>query len=120
MDYKLINTEYLNSIAGDDPQVISEIVEMFREQTIEIFGNMKVLCSKKDYNMLGMIAHKAKSSVAIMGMNELAAVLNKLELSAKEGKNEELYDSYIKKFGEDTKAAIAELDNMVAIRLKKS
>lgn len=120
MDYKLINTEYLNSIAGDDPQIISEIVEMFREQSIEIFGNMKELCSKKDYNMLGMIAHKAKSSVAIMGMNELAAILNKLEHSAKEGKNEELYDSYIKKFGEDTKAAIAELEDMVAIRLKKS
>jgi HPt (histidine-containing phosphotransfer) domain-containing protein len=120
MDYKFINSEYLDSVAGDDPQIIIEIVSMFKEQSTEMYNDMNLLFAKKDYTKLGMLAHKAKSSVAIMGMNELAAMLKTFELSAKEGKNPELYESYITRFGEDTRSAISELDDLVINRLKKS
>lgn len=120
MDYKLINPAYLDSIAGDDPQIIAEIVTMFKAQASEMYSEMRSLHSKKDYPMLGMMAHKAKSSVAIMGMSELAAMLRIFELSAKEGKETELYGSYIEKFGEDTRSAITELDDLVRNRLKES
>jgi HPt (histidine-containing phosphotransfer) domain-containing protein len=120
MNYKLINPDYLDSISGGDPQFIAEIVTMFRDQVNEFFEEMKLLYSRKDYPALGMMAHKAKSSVAIMGMSELANMLKTLELSAKEGKDTELYESYINKFGEDTKNAVTELNDLVNNRLKKS
>jgi len=120
MDYKLINPEYLYSVAGDDAQLIAEIVTMFKVQVPEIYSEMKSLYARKDFALLGMLAHKAKSSVAIMGMDELAAMLKTFELSAKEGKETELYESYIEKFGTDTRSAIAELDELVSNRLKKS
>ncbi|MBK9389925.1 MAG: Hpt domain-containing protein [Bacteroidetes bacterium] len=120
MDYRLINSDYLDSVAGDDPQIITEIVTMFKDQVVEIFAEMKLLYSRKEYNTLGMLAHKAKSSVAIMGMAELATMLKTFELSAKEGKDSELYESYINRFGDDTKIAISELEDLVSNRLKKS
>jgi HPt (histidine-containing phosphotransfer) domain-containing protein len=120
MNYKLINPEYLNSIAGDDSEMIAEIVGMFKTQSAEIFEEMKVLHSKKEFVHLGMLAHKAKSSVAIVGMNELAAMLKTFELAAKEGKDTNLYESYITKFGEDTVAAVAELEDLVKNRIKNS
>jgi len=120
MNYKLINPEYLDSVSGGDPQFIAEIVTMFRDQVTEFFTEMKRLHSKKDFPALGMMAHKAKSSVAIMGMSELANLLKTLELSAKEGKDTELYESYIDRFGEDTKNAVAELNDLVNNRLMKS
>jgi HPt (histidine-containing phosphotransfer) domain-containing protein len=120
MDYKFINSEYLDSVAGDDPQIISEIVNMFKDQALEIYKEMETLFINKDYIQLGMLAHKAKSSVAIMGMNELATMLKSFELAAKDGKDIELYESYINKFGEDTKTAITELEDLVGNRLKKS
>lgn len=120
MDYKFINSEYLDSVAGDDSQIINEIVIIFKDQVHEIYNEMKILYAKKDYMMLGMLAHKAKSSVAIMGMNELASLLKTFELSAKEGKNPELYESYITKFGEDTRCAISELEDLVSKRLKSN
>ena len=120
MKYKLINPEYLDSIAGNDSEMIAEIVGMFKTQSEEIFEEMKLLYSKNDYEHLGMLAHKAKSSVAIVGMNELAAMLKTFELSAKEGKYINLYDSYISKFGEDTKAAVTELEDLVKNRINKS
>jgi len=113
MNYKFINSEYLDSVTGDDPQMINEIVILFKDQVREIHNEMKVLLEKKDFLKLGMLAHKAKSSVAIMGMNELATILKTLELSAKDGKNPELYESYITKFGEDTRSAISELEDLV-------
>jgi len=120
MIYKLINSDYLDSVAGDDPQIFTDIVDMFKDQVAEFYEEMKLLHSNKDYLALGMLAHKAKSSVAIMGMSELANLLKTLELSAKEGKDIELYDFYINKFGEDTKIAVTELEDLVNNRIKKS
>lgn len=120
MDYKLINPVYLDSVAGDDPQIIAELVTMFKEQASEIYSEMKALYSRKEYAFLGMTAHKAKSSVAIMGMSDLADMLKTFELSAKEGKTTELYESYIEKYGEDTRLAIKELEDLVSNRLKHS
>jgi len=120
MDYRLINSDYLDSVAGNDPQIIAEIVTMFKDQVTEIFAEMKLLHSRKEFITLGLLAHKAKSSVAIMGMAELATMLKTFELSAKVEKDTELYEYYINKFGEDTKAAISELDDLVSNRLNNN
>ena len=116
MDYKFINTEYLDSVSGGDPEIIREIVIMFKDQSIEIYNEMKSHFSGKNYNSLGLLAHKAKSSVAIMGMNDLALLLKTFELQAKEGKNSELYESYIKRFKVETDAAVKELEDLVNLR----
>jgi HPt (histidine-containing phosphotransfer) domain-containing protein len=113
MDYKLINTEYLYSVSGGDPDITREIIGMFKTQSIEIHTEMEVRFSQKDYQYLGQLAHKAKSSVAIMGMNDLATMLKTLELQAKEGINTEMYESYIQRFKTETDAAVIELDDYV-------
>lgn len=113
MEYKFINTQYLESVSGGDYNVIREIVDMFREQAVEIFDEMKSYYSSGNYLSLGMLAHKAKSSVAIMGMNDLATMLKSFELQAKEGKEPELYEAYIQRYKSDTDAAIAELEDVI-------
>lgn len=113
MDYKFIKTDYLEMVASGDSKLVKELVVMFREQVEEIYSEMKSLLSEKNYNALGLLAHKAKSSVAIMGMDELAEILKNFELQAKEGKNPEEYESYIARFGDDTKSAMAELDTLI-------
>jgi HPt (histidine-containing phosphotransfer) domain-containing protein len=120
MDYKFINTEYLDSVAGGDPDVICEIVNLFKEQTIEITGEMKALYNNRSYKLLGLLAHKAKSSVSIMGMDDLAVMLKTFELQAREEKEQHLYESYITRFESETAAAIAELEDLVANQLKRN
>jgi HPt (histidine-containing phosphotransfer) domain-containing protein len=119
MDYKFINMEYLDSISGGDPEVINEILTLFKDQAIEIYNDMRSHLSGKNYHSLGLLAHKAKSSVAIMGMNDLVVMLKKFELLAKEGKESELYDSFITRFKLDTEAAVNELEDMIKNRLNK-
>jgi HPt (histidine-containing phosphotransfer) domain-containing protein len=120
MDYKFINTEYLDSISGGDSEMIREIIIMFKDQVVELHNEMKSFLEQKNYYSLGLLAHKAKSSVAIMGMSDLAAMLKDLELKAKEGKEPEKYQSYIDKFRTDTSEAVKELDDLIINRLNKS
>jgi len=113
MDYKFINTEYLDSVSGGDPDITREIISMFKSQSIEIHTEMESRFSLKDYRYLGQLAHKAKSSVAIMGMDNLATMLKNFELQAKEGKETELYESYIQRFKTETDIAVTELEDYV-------
>lgn len=112
--------EYLDSVSGGDIEIIIEIVTLFKEQAEEIYNEMKINLSSNDHHNLGLLAHKAKSSVAIIGMKDLANILRTLELDAKEGREPEMYASYVESFRADTNEAIKELDNVISKRLKNN
>jgi HPt (histidine-containing phosphotransfer) domain-containing protein len=114
MDYRFIKADYLESVSAGDPEIIREIVTMFKEQSSEIYNEMNAHFKEKNYKALGLLAHKAKSSVLIMGMNDLGAMLKAFEIQAKDGKESELYQSYIIRFRADTEAAIIELDDLIS------
>ncbi len=116
MSYKYINTEYLETVAGGDNNLMKELIDMFRDQVEEVFSEMESFLAGKDFNSLSLLAHKAKSSVAIMGMEDLATMLKTFELQAKEGQYPEKYRSYIDRFGNEARAAVVELDEMVSRR----
>jgi len=117
MDYKFINIEYLESLSGGDSEIIHEIVVMFKDQCAEIYNEMKSRLSEKNYLLLGLLAHKAKSSVAIMGMNDLALMLKTFEIQAREGKEPQLFESYLARYKKETEAAVIELEDLVNNRL---
>lgn len=110
MVYKFIKTEYLESVTGGDNEIILELVAMFKDQVAETSLEMRTLLKKNDFCALGMLAHKAKSSVAIMGMDDLAALLKTFELEAKAGGQKEKFETYISRFEQDTKSAVEELE----------
>jgi len=113
MGYKFINTEYLDSVSGGDASVISEIVNLFKEQSAEIYDEMKSHLAARNYKSLGLLAHKAKSSVLIMGMDDLAAMLRTFEHQALDDKESDMYESYIMRFKTETESAIKELEDLV-------
>jgi HPt (histidine-containing phosphotransfer) domain-containing protein len=114
VDFKFINPEYIESVSGGDKETIRELVDLFREQAVEFTSEMKTLLGKKDYYSLGLLAHKAKSSVAIIGMADLAVMLKTFELDAKEGRVIENYTGYIARFESETKSAVEELKKYVS------
>jgi HPt (histidine-containing phosphotransfer) domain-containing protein len=119
MIYKFINTEYLDSVSGGDPEIINEIVLIFKDQCVEIYNEMVSLNSENEYLSLGLLAHKVKSSVAIMGMNDLATMLKTFEQQAKEGIESHLYESYIERFKTETDIAVVELEDLINTLLKR-
>jgi len=110
MGYRHINPDYIESVSGDDIDVRKEIISMFREQVEEMSAEMHKLLESGNYHSLGLLAHKAKSSVAIMGMADLAVMLKTFELQAKEGRETNLYKGYVERFSSETEEALIELD----------
>jgi HPt (histidine-containing phosphotransfer) domain-containing protein len=113
MEYKFIKLDILESVSEGDPQIVREIVDIFKAQSGEIYEEMKVLLAEKRYNALGLLAHKAKSSVAIMGIDDLAEMLKTFELQAREEIETVMYESYISRFRKDVDSALIELEDLI-------
>jgi len=105
--YKYINLGYLESITDGNDELIKELVTIFIEQVPEFNEGFEEGIEKRDWSQIAAIAHKAKSSVMSMGMDELGNKdLKNLELLAKLLKLEEI--------------ASATEENDEALQLKKS
>lgn len=106
---KKTNLEYLYSMAGNDRKLIIELIDIFIDQVNEIGIELEKANAKGNYDLVGKLAHKAKSSVAIMGMSDLSQKLVELENLANKAQDKELYPSYIEQFREECADAVEEL-----------
>ncbi len=107
-----IDLKYLNSMAGGDEEIIHEMIDLFIAQVPEFITNLNRYLQIEDYIALGNEAHKAKSSVLIMGMNELAKDLKTLQSITISGTDKETYPDYVKKFELQCLSAVEELKNL--------
>jgi HPt (histidine-containing phosphotransfer) domain-containing protein len=110
----ITDLSYLSGMSGGNPDIIKEMINIFNEQTQEYIVEIQRLLNEEDYTQLGKLAHKAKSSVAIMGMSDLAADLKALELLTKENSDVESYPGYVEKFVSQCKVAMEELKEIYA------
>ena len=81
----ITDLNYLKTMSGGDSKFIREMIDLFREQIDEYKSIMPELLQNKDYDGLSKIAHKAKSSVAVMGMSEVAELLKELQVRQSRG-----------------------------------
>ncbi|MDP4666080.1 MAG: Hpt domain-containing protein [Flavobacteriaceae bacterium] len=77
----------LNELFGGNQQMINEIVMLFLEQAPRHIEEMQESHQQQNFDLLGIVAHKAKSSVVMLGLNELASKLSKIEKDTRDRKN---------------------------------
>ena len=106
-----MNTDlsYLESMTEGDKGLIKELIGIFSTQVEEYSAQMQKFLVDQNWGELSKLAHKAKSTVAIMGMKDLSEILKQLELLAKEGKEVDSYSAMIDLFSSECKIAVAEL-----------
>jgi len=97
-------------MSGGNKELVLEMITIFRDQVNEFSMEMDNYMAGQDYESLGKLAHKAKSSVSIMGLQELATDLKDLENFARDGKKPEMYAGIIEKFKQVTAVALQELE----------
>ncbi len=100
-------------MSGGNRELILEMIGIFKEQVVEFSQEMDKHLNDKEFELLGKLAHKAKSSVSIMGMQDLAKDLKNLENLAREGKKPDTYAGIIQKFKDETAEATEELDIVI-------
>ncbi len=85
-----LDLSYLKEMSGNNKDIMKEMVAIFIEQTPEFTQGVADYFESRNWTQLGAIAHKAKSSVRIMGMNELGTCLENIEHYSKGNQKVEL------------------------------
>ena len=104
---------YLRKMTDDNPDLLREIIEIFFKQIYEYTREMQESYDQKNWQSLSRIAHKAKSSVAIMGMHSLAEMLKEMETLSGEQQDVDKFQQYICRFTEDCNEASQELKKIL-------
>ena len=101
---------YLESMSMGSNELILEMIQLFIDQLPEFTEGLTAHLSNGEYDALGALAHKAKSSVAVMGMNSLANDLKTLEINAKSGTDPDQYPELVNRFIEQVTLTATELE----------
>ncbi|MBN2668038.1 MAG: Hpt domain-containing protein [Bacteroidales bacterium] len=106
-----IDLTYLNSVTDGDSTLVKELIDIFKAQVPEYIEEFNAAMQTQNADVIGKIAHKAKSSVAIMGMTQLAEELKELENKGREGNfDAKIYQNFIDSFEKQCALAIEELE----------
>ncbi len=108
------NLNYLQTITEGDTASMRELIALFIEQVPEFIGNLKKHLAEEQFIELGKEAHKAKSSVMIMGMEDLGHDLKTLQLDTISGTKKETYAEYVSRFETECLAAVEELNQALS------
>ena len=104
------NLDYLRTITEGDTESIRELIILFIEQVPEFIENLKKFLAEGRYAELGNEAHKAKSSVMIMGMDELGHDMKSLQLDTIAKTGVDTYAERVNRFEFQCLAAVEELN----------
>jgi two-component system, sensor histidine kinase len=96
--FKHVNLHYLDSIGEGDNKFKNELVKIFLQQLPVLMKELSDYMEQNEYQQLAAVAHKAKSSVAMMGISTLQDDMAKLERLAREGKSKNLYRPIVTRF----------------------
>jgi HPt (histidine-containing phosphotransfer) domain-containing protein len=111
MEIKL-DLNYLENMSGGDKGLMKEMVEIFKEQVPEFVTEMKLHLEKEDWKSLASIAHKAKSSIAIVGLKELTEELKIFENNVIKSSENYSFKDFIFHFEKTCNQAIIQLETI--------
>jgi len=79
---------YLNQVFQGNQQMINQIISLFIKQVPDYIHQMNDCVVKCQFDLLHPLAHKAKSSIAMLGLKSLENTVLEIEKLSKEGQNE--------------------------------
>ena len=77
--YTVISVEHLHSLSRGNTTFIKEIIHLFLEQNPIEINDVEKAIEHKDYATISSVAHKMKTSVGFIGIEQLLQPLNQLE-----------------------------------------
>jgi len=75
-----------------------KIFKLFKVEIGNVLKKMNLALKDKNFNELADLAHKAKSSVSILGMDSTSIKMKELETDVKSGIKQETYTKRVEEF----------------------
>ena len=111
--YKHVNLDVLKEISEGSNDLMRDLIFLFVSQIPVFSEQLDYYYKNEDFVSLGKLAHKIKSSVAMMGISELSSDMKKLENLAQEKKDIHKYPEFIEKFKRISTEAVSELNDIL-------
>ncbi|MGE0079257.1 MAG: Hpt domain-containing protein [Bacteroidales bacterium] len=111
--YKHVNLDVLKEISEGSSDLMRDLIFLFISQIPVFSEQLDFYYKNEDFTSLGKLAHKIKSSVAMMGISELSSDMKKLELLAQDKKDTQKYPEFIERFKRISTEAVSELNDIL-------
>lgn len=109
MEEKLYNLESLNEIVDNDQEEVKEMLQMFLDLAPATLTEMQEAYQEQNYEELGKLAHKLKSSLRLMEIKKLEPVILAIEKDSKEKRNLKNLDALMNELNELLPKAIEQI-----------
>jgi HPt (histidine-containing phosphotransfer) domain-containing protein len=110
----LINTKYFDENFGDDKAFIHEMLILFSKDLPIKFESLKNTVTTKDHEKIRSAAHAIKASIKMLGIDDLANLLDKMEMEAKQIISIDILEADLVSAEKYFQAAMIELDRLIS------
>ncbi len=86
---------YLMQLMDHDTEIIVEVLRVFKQEVPKDIVKLQTHLNEKNWEMLGLTAHKLKSSVANLGLSKLSDIFLFIEQNGKENTNIDKLPRYV-------------------------
>lgn len=105
---------YLNQVFQGNKVLINQIIQLFLDQVPGYISEMEDTAGKGRLNELHPLAHKAKSSIAMLGMRQLEQLVLQIEFNSKNNRDLDKIPGMINQLKELTVLSCDQLQTFVA------
>lgn len=84
---QLFDLSYLNQVFQGNQEMIHNIIQLFLEQVPQYIEEMEDCVVRNDLISLHPLAHKAKSSIAMLGLKSMEERIVEIETNSKQHQN---------------------------------
>lgn len=84
---QLFDLSYLNQVFQGNKELVDNIINLFLQQVPEYINEMVRCVERNDLLSLHPLAHKAKSSIAMLGLKNMEKNILKIEQDSKHNRN---------------------------------
>lgn len=109
-----LDLSYLENMSGGDKSLMKEMIEIFKEQVPEFVTEMNSSLNNQDWKALASVAHKAKSSIAIIGLSDLIEELKIFETNVIQLNEISSFKGFILHFEKTCNQAITQLNIIIS------
>lgn len=82
-------------LMDNNSEIVLEVLAIFKSEVPKDMSNLQKHLAHNDWEMLGKTAHKLKSSVGNLGLNQLRDMFLYIEQNGKEGTNLDKMHHYV-------------------------
>jgi HPt (histidine-containing phosphotransfer) domain-containing protein len=109
----LFDLSYLNQVFQGNTEMINEIISLFLEQVPNYISQMEQLVARDELLALHPLAHKSKSSIAMLGLKRMEEKVLQIEHNSRHRENLEDIPGLVAEVRKECDSAYGQLEKFM-------